>query len=460
MSMRTVNQNNVLAGSFVIVGVLLAVAFSFILGDIAGKFGSKKSLVVRFPTTVGVLGLEAGSEVTFAGLSVGEVVSVAMHSEVDEASGVMAPVAMDVLIEVAADLVLFEDAVADLAPPILGGISRINIASAGTGSVAADEAHAAWSPDAGGVLDENEMISGRFAPSILTQMGLGAEEARKIKDVIGRFPEWSDTVTQTAENAKEVSASVRRMTLELEPNFKEGVDDGRTTMANIRVFTDRLTAEGGWSDKIDSTISSVDGVATKIEPAIEEAREVMASIKGTVDENRENVSQISANIKDITDRVKNETIDKANTLLDDGALAVGSFNETLDEVQGIVVENRPRVSATMVNAQQLSLDAKVFVEELRWQPWRLMNKPSKSELKKEPLYEATRMYARSVADLHSASQSLDTAVRLAGGQGSDPKIAGDELKLELQRLATTVDAAYKRYEEAERGLLRLLAESP
>ncbi len=51
-------------------------------------------------------------------------------------------------------------------------------------------------------------------------------------------------------------------------------------------------------------------------------------------------------------------------------------------------------------------------------------------------------------------------MRLAGGQGSDPKMTGDELKLELQRLATTVDAAYKRYEEAERGLLRLLAESP
>lgn len=458
--MRTVNQNNVLAGSFVIVGVLLAVAISFILGDIAGKFGSKKSLMVRFPTTVGVMGLEAGSEVTFAGLSVGEVVSVSMYSEVDEASGVRAPVAMDVLISVAADLVLFEDAVADLSPPILGGISRINIASAGTGSVAADETHAAWSPDAGGVLDENEMITGRFAPSILTQMGLGAEEAQKIKEVISNFPQWSDTVTQTTENAKEVTASVRRMTEELEPNFKEGVDDGRTTMENIRVFTDRLTAEGGWGDKIDSTISSVDGVATKIEPALEEARQTMASIKGTVDENRENVSQISTNIKDITDRVKNETIDKANTLLDDGALAVGSFNETLDEVQGIVVENRPRVSATMVNAQQLSLDAKVFVEELRWQPWRLMNKPSKSDLKKEPLYEATRMYARSVADLHSASQSLDTAVRLAGGQGSDPKMAGDELKIELQRLATTVDAAYNRYEEAERGLLRLLAESP
>lgn len=460
MSMRTVNQNNVLAGSFVIVGVLLAVAFSFVLGDIAGKFGSKKSFVVRFPTTVGVLGLEAGSEVTFAGLAVGEVVSVSMYSEAGGASGVMAPVAMDVLVEVDSDLVLFEDAIADLAPPILGGISRINIASAGTGPVGADEAHASWSPDANGVLDADEMITGRFAPSILTQMGLGAEEARKIKDVIGKFPEWSDTVTETAENAKEVTASAKRMALELEPNFKKGVDDGRTTMENIRMFTDRLTAEGGWSDKIDSTINSVDGVAAKIEPAIEDARATMASIKGTVDDNRENVTEITQNVREITDRVKNETIDRANSLLDDGALAIGSFEDTLEEVQGIVIENRPRVAATMVNAQQLSLDAKVFVEELRWQPWRLLNKPSKSDLKKEPLYEATRMYARSVSELHSASQSLDTAVRLAGGQGSDPQMTGDELKLELQRLATIVEDAYGRYEDAERGLLRLLAESP
>ena len=440
MSMRAVNQNNVLAGSFVIAGVLLAVGMSFVLGDLSGRFGEKSSYVVQFPTHVGVMGLEPGAEVTFAGLSVGEVVSVGMQLEEHGESGHEVAGSMVVHIELDAGLVLFEDAIADLSPPILGGVSRINIASAGVGGVR---------------LGEGGVMVGRFAPSILRQMGLGPEEAQMIKDVIEKFPEWSDRVSGTTENIEETSATVRRMAEEFEPEFVEGVDDGRSTIANIRLFTDRLNGEGGWGEKIDSTVVSVRDASGKIGPAIDDARDTMASVRETVDENRGKVGRIMDNVEASTERVRFETIDRANDLLADGALALGSARETLGEVQGLVAENRTTISATMVNARQLSLQGKLFLEEIRAQPWRLLNKPSKGDLRREPLYEAARSYAGAVADLRAASESLDTAVRMQGDARS-----GDELAAELMRLASVVEQAYGRYEQAERGLLGLLAESP
>ncbi len=457
MSMRAVNQNNVLAGSFVIGGILLAVAISFVLGDLAGRFGEKKSYVVRFPTSVGVMGLEAGAEVTFAGLTVGDVVSVGMHYKEDSASGVRVPDAMDVEIALSPDLVLFEDAIADLSPPILGGISRINIASAGTGEVAAGGDRVVYATDAGGVLDEGEVLMGRFAPSILTQMGLGAEEAQKIKDTIATLPDLTAKVSETAENVKETSATVRRMTEKLEPDFNSGVDDGKTTMANIREFSGKLNGDDGWGDKIDVVVDNVKGVSEQIGPAIDDAKETMASVRGTVDENREKVGRILDNVEQSTERIRFETIDRANELLADGALALGSAKDTLGEVQGMVAENRTDISATLVNARQLSLQGKLFLEEIRSQPWRLLNKPSKKDLRREPMYEAARAYAGAVADLRFASESLDTAVRMSG---SDDEASGDEFAAELLRLASVVEQAYGRYEHAERGLLGLLAESP
>jgi ABC-type transporter Mla subunit MlaD len=454
MSSRALNKNNVMAGSFVISGVLLAVVFAFILGDFAGKLGSKKTYVIRFPTQVGVMGLQNGAEVTFAGMSVGTVVSVGMHYVEDEASGARVPAAMDVEIKLESDLVLFEDAVADLAPPILGGVSRINIASAGTGMVTDDLELA---PDPGGVLDEGETINGRFAPSILRQMGLGPEETQKILDVIGKFPEWSGRVSTTAENVEETSASVRRMAENLEPNFNSGVDDGRTTMANIREFSDAMTEEGGWKDRIDSTMVSVDEASAKIGPAIDDATATMTSVRETVDENREKVGRILDNVEASTERVRFETIDKANALLADGALALGSARETIGDVQGVIAENRTTIGATMVNARQISLNGKLFLEEIRSQPWRLLSKPTKKDLKREPLYDAARTYAGAVSELRSASESLDTAVRMSSADSSQ---SGDEFAAELLRLASVVEKAYGRYEHAERGLLGLLAESP
>ena len=454
MSSRALNKNNVMAGSFVISGVLLAVVFAFILGDFAGKLGSKKSYVIRFPTEVGVMGLQNGAEVTFAGMSVGTVESVGVFYVDDKASGARIPAAMDVLIHLESDLVLFEDAIADLAPPILGGVSKINIASAGTGAVLAG---VDLSPDANGVLDEGEIITGRFAPSILRQMGLTPEETQKILDVIGKFPEWSGRVSTTAENVEETSASVRRMAEKLEPNFSGGVDDGRTTMSNIREFSDALTKEGGWKDRIDSTMVSVDEASAKFGPMIDDAQATLSTARETIEENREKVGRILENVDETTKRVRFETIDKANKLLEDGALALGSANETLADVKSVVGENRATISATMVNARQISLQGKLFLEEIRSQPWRLLNKPSKKDLKREPLYEAARSYAGAVSELRTASESLDTAVRMSAGNTSKN---GEEFAAELMRLASIVEQAYGRYEQAERGLLGLLSESP
>ena len=53
-----INRNNVLAGIFVVGSLALAVVIAFILGDVMEKFGSKTEYLVRFPTTVGVTGLQ------------------------------------------------------------------------------------------------------------------------------------------------------------------------------------------------------------------------------------------------------------------------------------------------------------------------------------------------------------------------------------------------------------------
>ncbi len=158
-----------MAGTFLIASIVLAVIISFLLSDIQSKFGSKKELIFRFPTTVGVQGLEAGASVTFGGLQVGTVKSLSQHTIVDSESGQEITLAHDVVVAVRSDLVIYEDAFADLTLPMLGGVSRINIPSAGTGS------YEGGPEDPNSVLDEGEVLRGRFTPSILTQLGFTTE---------------------------------------------------------------------------------------------------------------------------------------------------------------------------------------------------------------------------------------------------------------------------------------------
>lgn len=429
-----IRRNNVMAGSFVLASIVLAVAIAVILGGI--ELGEKTRYVVRFPTSIGATGLQPGSEVTFGGLAVGRVTAVTTKAN---DAGVVE--SMDVEILVDSDLVLYEDAMGDLSPPLLGGVSKINIASPGTG--AADSLN----PDTNGTLDTGEVIAGRFAPSILMQLGFSVEDAEKLRRVIDNAERLSERATESVE-------SVQRMVGVLEENFGGGVEDGAGALANIRAFTDNLNAQDGWSSRVDSILAGVDDAATEAGPVIEDAGEAVASARRLIDENSMRLSRTLSNVERITERVDRESMDKMDELLSRGALALGTFEDVGVEARGLLRENRPVVDDTLANARQLTLAGSLFLQEVRAQPWRLLKEAKESDLRREPLYEAARSYASSVSELREASVSLETAMKTL----EDDRRSDAAVMAELTRLAGVVEGAYGRYENAERRLLELLSD--
>ncbi|MBL4590596.1 MAG: MCE family protein [Phycisphaerales bacterium] len=437
MSVAVIKKNNVMAGSFLIGSFLLALIIAFTLGDLMGRFGEKNEYIVRFPTTVGVMGLTNGSQVTFAGLPVGRVISVTPYMQTDADSGITIPVAMDVTIHIDTGFKVHEDAYADLSPPILGGISTINIASAGTGS------YDGGPSDANTVLDAGEILRGRFAPSILTQLGFTTEEAERIKEIIAR----SESISI---NADEVSASVRRMVETLEPDFDSSVADSRATIANIRAFSDKLAGENGWSSRVDDLFIKGNTVMDDVQLISADVKQATGSVNEMIDTNRERIDHILADAEDMTANIKAQitpTTERINTLLDDGVLALGSYREIAENTNSILLNAQPKIDATLDNIRFASAQGSMFVEEIRSQPWRLLKKPTKDDLQREPLYEAARIYASAVGDLRAASEALDAAV-----SGQTPSATATD----IARIAKVVGAAYGRYEVAERGLLKVL----
>lgn len=442
MSMQVVNRNNVVAGSFLVGSVLLAVAIAFVLSDLSSRFGSKKTQVFRFPTSIGVAGLQPGSEITFGGLSVGKVKAIQVHTALDTELGIEIVIAHDVIVELASDLVLFEDAYADLSLPLLGGLSSINIPSAGSGS------YEGGPEDANTLLDDGEMLRGRYAPSILTQLGFSTEDAEKIQQTI-------DEVKQISANANEVTESFKRMSAKLEPKFNEGVDDGQSTMSNIRAMTERFGGDDGWSTRVDGILGKVDVASGKFSPAIDDARATINEAREVIADGKPRVAKILENVENTTERVKMDSMDKIDELLAKGSLALASYKDLAENANGMIDVNRPKINATLDSARSIGVQSELFLEEIRSQPWRLLKKPSKEDLEREPIYEAARAYAGAVSDLRIASEALDSAVGRVAQSGS-PTSA-----IELTRIAKVVEEAYQRYEEAEKGLLeRLRSPSP
>jgi ABC-type transporter Mla subunit MlaD len=446
MTASIVNRNNVLAGCFVLASLVLAVAIAAVLGDFLGGLGEKNEFVARFPTSVGVTGLQPGAEVTFAGLAVGQVVSVNPYLP---AGPEAPPAGMDVVIAVDTRIRLFEDAFADLSPPILGGVSRINFASPGQGRLGPDARLAELATnDNNGVLDPGEAVRGRFAPSILAQLGFTVEDAEKIRNTIADVEAISAT-------ARETAARVDRMAASIEPKVESVVADANASVANVRAFTDRLGAAGDWGGRIDSILASADAAAAETPLVVADVRTAIASARGLLDTHSASLARVLGNVEATTERVRFETVDQAETLLREGTLAAASFRAVGEDAGAIVANARPEIGVTLANTRSISQQARLFLDEIRAQPWRLLKQPGREDLMREPLYAAARTYADAVADLRAASEALDAAVQ---GRGPDAARPGDTA-MEVARVAQAVQAAYDRYAVAERALLEHLRES-
>lgn len=446
MSASIVNRNNVLAGVFVLASLVLAVGIAVVLGDVLGSIGTKNDFVVRFPTTVGVTGLQPGSEVTFAGMPVGKVVSITPH----QPGGPDTPAtAMDVAIAIDTRFTLFEDAYADLAPPILGGVSRINFASPGAGPVNPDDTLAELvRNNSNGVLEPGEIVRGRFAPSILAQLGFTVEDAQRLRNTIADVEAISATARQTV-------ARIDRMAQDIEPRVQTTVEDAQSAVAHVRDFTSRFAEQGDFAQRIESILANTDQTIAAGPALADDARSAIASARTIIDTHSESVARILGHVESTTERVRFETMDQAEAMIRQGTLALASFRSVGEQTDSILTSLRPDITTTAANARSVSQQARLFLDEIRAQPWRVLRQPSRDDLMREPIFAAARTYAEAVSDLRAASEALEGALAPRG-----PDARPTETPEQLARIAATVQAAYDRFADAERALLETLRNNP
>lgn len=414
---RITSKNNVMAGLFLVGSLLVAVVISFILGDMKETlFTSRTAYEVRYPLKIGATGLKPGSDVTLGGQSIGRVTSIEPDFDGDIVDALLVKIAVDSRVK------FYPDAKAGLVTPLIGSISTINFAGVG-------------SPQSGSLLDENGRIDGEIAPGLLAQAGIDQE---------------------VIDNVKKIIARVESVSAEIEPDIK-------STVASVREFADKVnTRMDAWDQHVTALLRDLDEAADEARPLLQsaqrgvaDARNLMASVQARIDANREKIDRALTNVQSITERARFETVDKINSVLDQGSVAVESFTALGDEANLILSREGPEIHRTIANIRKMSEQGNLMVAELRAQPWRVLKPPSKEDLEKEPLYNAARSYAEAVGDLRAASESLESVIAQVESDGRSATLVDPQTVLGMTR---SVETAFERYQNAEQQLLRLLME--
>lgn len=399
-------RNNLLAGSLVVVSIMLSIFIVVLLGGFLEVIG-KRDYRVEFAVSDGVGGLEAGSRVLLGGRPVGTVKG--LEFKLDD-QGYATSVEVDISVD--RKIRFRQGATALLLSPLLGGSGQINFRGVGTG------------PE----LTQDDIIPGTIAPpSLLADAGYGSEQKAQVQKIIKNVADASDKMNVF-------------------------LDDARTVVADVR------TKWPEWQTRVDSTLKNVDETAARgpalaqsAEDRLAQLREVLDTTKAYLDENRVDVRQTIVNAREIsekankfTDRLNAELAEKTSLFLDDARVAFEKAGQAVDKIAMLRDEQLPNIRRMMANFRLASDQLASTLAEVRRSPWRLLYRPENRELNFELLYDSARAYAAAVEDLRSTSETIES---LRAGGVADGAARIDGLLADLQ-------GAFERYKDAESEFLR------
>jgi ABC-type transporter Mla subunit MlaD len=396
MAKKNRSKSSLIAGSFLIFGLIGFVIISSIVSGAIGRLHPTNSYNIRFALSQSTAGLKPGATVLMGGQPVGRVSRVSFLSEGEETVGV------NVIVKINSGQVLFGDSVFVLERPLIGVGASINIINGGTA--------------AAGTLEPGSTVTAGLAvPTFLAAAGFGAEQIKQVQAII------SDT--------KDIVARTDQITAELE-------DDLEQVLTNLNEFTENLTAI-----ETDIIADSTGDAVNEFRALVEESRDLLRANRPRVDDVMSSAQRTMARFENEHTSALLETIEKTSEAADNLA-------EVAEQSSQILATETPAIKRTLANARLASDQLRLAMIEIRRNPWKLLGQPDKKELKEELFYDAARAYALVASDLQDAGASLESAL-------AKPGATDEEL---IRQLSEDVKSALVRYKEAEVRLLEQMFE--
>lgn len=411
----TSERDNFKAGLFVIAGIIMAMAAVWLLVDFNRLFEQTQTVTVHYTLSDGLQGLKEGASVTVGDQPVGEVIEITDHSDGQRVTGKLISFILP------KRYTLYKDASIVLSVPAIGTGTKLNVRSVGNQ----------------GLYEEGEVLEGDLAGTTLTRnlvqdMGIEDLQRQQLQQIIANVEAITTTLRA---DLPAISQKVQTVLEDLQPlaaEAKKAVADAAIAIADAKAMVaDAKARSGEWFDRIDS-------IATNADETMTIARDLVADKDPTIRESLDNVKAATADVKEVTARVKSQTMDQVTEAIAIATRAVENIKVSTDEIRDLVIGQRPVLERALANAQLTTDQLKLAAIEVRRSPWRLLYKPSDTELDSDNLYDAARSFAQAAGALDSAALSLRAVSERA-----------DRSNEELTPMLEHLEVLFGEYQKAE-----------
>ncbi len=461
-------QDNVKAGLFVLLGIILALVVIFTLADIERFTQTTKPVSVFYQLADGVQGLKPGASVTLGDQPVGTVESITPFFKGDDDDERQQIVGLLVVMQIPENISIFWDAQIELVVPPLGSGTRLNIASVGGSvgitseaqrdameyrpenpmpsvvvpdwSLALDQKRSELTPEE--LLDlypgPRDAIPGSIAGSPLIRdmtvnMGIEAKQRQEIQVIIENVAAITTGLRGDLPQVTSKAQKAIDSTQVLLERAKGSLDTVDVSLENIKqITTDLNTNAKVWQDKITTVLNKADHAVATLDDLVTEEKQ-------TVKDSLANIKVATTDAKDILGKLKTDTLDQLNTAMSQVKQTAENLKSTSTKIRDFVAGAKPVLENTMARAQISAEQLSLATIEIRRSPWRLLHTPSEDELETDNLYDAARSFALAAGALQAASASLDS---VTSQQQVDPK--------QVQEMVEHLSSLFEKFKSTEK----------
>lgn len=386
------DRNDFKAGLFIVVSAALIVAIIVGIKGVGAFFVPKHEYVAVFTLKDNVGGLRVGDDVRVGGVKLGTVRDIEMVPvEGQRDASIRVHFTLPQRVGLTADAIVSVES-------SVTGTSNLNIAEIRPGSALLA---------AGGEI--RGMPSGFTA--LLASFGeLGPELQALVGDVRG------STV----------------------PKVNTAVDEYKGLATDIRA-------------KVEPAYQKYAGVADRGEEALSQVRDVFGESKGDFKGTLANLNATTGTVKEkigpLLDKLgagmdqAQAALEKADAALADVKQIGEDTRDITGNVRGILNNNRSRIEAMIASLKTTGDNLKGASAEIRRSPWRLLYKPSGSDLANLNLFDSAREFADGANDLSDAATALRDALK-------NPAV--DEAQ--LSSLVEKLDQTFEKFNKVEAKL--------
>jgi len=434
-------RNNVKAGIFVTLTLLLAVAVIGVLTGLQHALTqSYTPYTVTFDVADGVKNIKQGAAVRVGGVALGEVTDV--HPVVRDDGRFDDVIAVDFRLD---DRVpLYSNAIILARAALIGTDAWLSIVSLGgeeeSGSDAAEQTpDDAASTQPVHLLTAGDTLKGQSGPPLLeTVFG---PQSTAFRDDMLDFAEF-------------LAGLDERYNEDLTPiltNLQETTRDARSVVSAVE--DEHLP---NWSERITEVLEWANKASTTLDTIFDESKRLVVDTRDIVNESREpwlktlnNARATSEDVRAVADQFRNETLPKFERLIDTGQSGLDDAQQIVERFGEQFDQSAVDINETLGNARLASQQIRLATAEIRRSPWKLLYRPGPAELEHELLYEAARAFAVATADLKAAALSTKTILNQHGDL-----VAQDQQLAE--RLRNNLLDPLRNYERAQRRLYEIL----